>query len=132
MEQQTYVLEVQKLHLVIQCHTGAFQKVPHGGPQDTSLVLFFNAQRLAGSTVSTLFSCPGFTLEKVCIGVMHCVDLGVTQEVLGNIFSEYLEKGGLTGRSQKIRCETLWANTQYMVQTCQAQEPDPDFDCDQV
>jgi hypothetical protein len=69
---------------------------------------FFKAQRLAGSTVSPLFSCPGFTLDKVCIGVMHCVDLGVTQEVLGNIFSEYLEKGGLPGRSQKIRCETLW------------------------
>jgi hypothetical protein len=69
---------------------------------------FFKAQRLAGSTVSPLFSCPGFTLDKVCIGVMHCVDLGVTQEVLGIIFSEYLEKGGLPGRSQKIRCETLW------------------------
>ena len=40
---------------------------------------FFKAQRLAGSTVSPLFSCPGFTLDKVCIGVMHCVDLGVTQ-----------------------------------------------------
>jgi hypothetical protein len=39
---------------------------------------------------------------------MHCVDVGVTQEVIGNICSEYLEKGGLPGRSQKIRCETLW------------------------
>jgi hypothetical protein len=85
-----------------------FQKVPHVGPQDTSLVLFFKAQRLARSTVSPLFSCPRFTLDKVCIGVMHCVDLGVTQEVLGNIFSEYLEKGGLPRRSHKIRCETLW------------------------
>jgi hypothetical protein len=40
MEQQTYLLEVQSYIFALQCHTGTFQKVPHGGPQDTSLVLF--------------------------------------------------------------------------------------------
>ena len=34
--------------------------------------------------------------------------LGVTQEVLGNIFSDYLDKGGLPGLTQKTRCESLW------------------------
>ena len=48
--------------------------------------------------------------------------LGVTQEVLGNIFSEYLEKGGLQMMSQTIRCETLWVKL----------KTDPDLDCDQV
>ena len=43
---------------------------------------FFKAQRFAGSTVSPLFTCPGFTLDMVCIGIMRCVDLGVTQYVL--------------------------------------------------
>ena len=28
----------------------------------------------------------------VVIGVLHCVDLGVTAEVVGNIFWEYLQK----------------------------------------
>ena len=42
---------------------------------------FFKAQRLAGSIVSPLFICLGFTLERLCIGIMHCVDLGVNQEV---------------------------------------------------
>ena len=34
---------------------------------------------------------------------------GVTQEASGSIFSEYLEKGGLPGRTQNARCESLWA-----------------------
>ena len=53
----------------------------------------FKAQRITRATVSPLFTCPGFTVDMVCIRIMHCVDLGVTQEVLGNIFSEYLDKG---------------------------------------
>ena len=36
----------------------------------------FKAQRLAGAIVSPLFICLGFTLDMVCIGIMHCVDLG--------------------------------------------------------
>ncbi len=50
---------------------------------------------IAGSIVSPLFTCLGFALDMVCIGIMHCMDLGVTQEVLGTIFSEYVDKGGL-------------------------------------
>ena len=62
---------------------------------------FFKAQRLAISTVSPLFTCLGFTLDMVCIGIMHCVDLGVTQAVLGNIFADYLDKGSLPDLSPK-------------------------------
>ena len=36
----------------------------------------FKAQRLAISTVSPLFTCPAFTLDVVCVGIMRCVDLG--------------------------------------------------------
>jgi hypothetical protein len=63
---------------------------------------------LAGATVSPLFTCPGFTLGIVCIGIMHCVDLGVAQAILGNIFSEYLDIRGLPSRKQKTKCESLW------------------------
>ena len=44
---------------------------------------FFKALRLAGATASPLFACPGFTLDMVCNGIMHCADLGVAQEVFG-------------------------------------------------
>ena len=54
---------------------------------------FFKAQRIAGAIVSPLFTCHAFTWDMVCSGIMHCVDFGVSQEVLGNIFSEYLDKG---------------------------------------
>ena len=37
---------------------------------------FFKAKGVAISTVSPLFTCLGFTLDMVCIGTMHCVDLG--------------------------------------------------------
>jgi hypothetical protein len=108
MEQQTYLLEVQS-YIYWDFSEGATWRTSRYKPG-----ALFMAQRLAISTVSPLFSCPGFTLDKVCIGVMHCVDLGVTQEVLGNIFSEYLEKCGLPGGSQKIRCDkTLGSNSRH-------------------
>ena len=40
--------------------------------------------------MSPLFSCPGFSADFICIDVLHALDLGVTQEVLGSIFWESL------------------------------------------
>ena len=37
-----------------------------------------------------LFSCPGFSVDRVVIGVLHCLDLGVTQEVFGYVLWEEL------------------------------------------
>ena len=42
---------------------------------------FFKALRLAGATDSPLCTVLGFTLDMACIGIMHCVDSGVTHEV---------------------------------------------------
>ena len=61
-------------------------------------------QRLAGAIVSPAFTCLGLTLDMVCIVIMRCVELGHTRGVVGNIFSEYLDKGGLPCRTQKARC----------------------------
>ena len=69
------------------------------------------AQRLAISTVNPSFTCLGFTLDMVCIGIMHCVDLGVTQEMFANIFSEYLDRGGLPSRNKKTKvCKFVGQN----------------------
>ena len=61
---------------------------------------------------SPLFACPGFSIEQVSIGALHCMDLGVTQDVLGNIFWEALHNLGLPGRSIKDRCKALWQKLQ--------------------
>ena len=59
-----------------------------------------------------LFACPGFSIEQVSIGALHCMDLGVTQDVLGNTFWEALQDQGLLGRSIKDRCKALWLKLQ--------------------
>ena len=45
----------------------------------------------SGKKISSLFACPGFSVDMVVIGVLHCMDLGVTAEVLGNIMWEFME-----------------------------------------
>ena len=65
---------------------------------------------------SPLFACPGFAVEQVSIGALHCMDLGVTQDVLGNVFWEALHQSGLPGRSAKERCKALWVKLQRYYQ----------------
>jgi hypothetical protein len=58
-------------------------------------------------TIHPLFGCPGFTLWCICIGVLHCMDLGVTGDILGNILWEavlWLE----LGRNRALKCQSLW------------------------
>ena len=38
-----------------------------------------------------LFSIPGFTIEALCLDVMHVLDLGVTQYLIGAVFRELIE-----------------------------------------
>ena len=54
----------------------------------------FTAQRLAGAIVSPLFTLPWFHIGHGMHWHYALCGLGlVIQEVLGNIFSEYLDKG---------------------------------------
>ena len=46
---------------------------------------FFAKMRTQGISPSPLFSAIGFTLLMVMIDVLHCMDLGCTQDILGNI-----------------------------------------------
>ena len=43
-----------------------------------------------GQSMSPLFSLPGFTMLFICIDVLHALDLGMAQEIIGNIFWESL------------------------------------------
>ena len=70
---------------------------------------FFRRQRKAGITPSPLFSAPGFVLAMVCIGVLHCCDLGVTQEIIGNVMWEALEALFVASNREK-RKVLLWAD----------------------
>ena len=42
----------------------------------------------SGVAMSSLLKCPGFMYFMVMVDVLHTLDLGVTQEVLGNVFFE--------------------------------------------
>ena len=58
---------------------------------------FFATMRAMGVSPSPLFNLPAFQLEYICIDVLHCLDLGFSQMVIGNIMWEYLENM-LTGK----------------------------------
>ena len=59
-------------------------------------------------TPCPLFRLPGFTVDEVCLGVLHVMDLGVTAYTLGNIFFEALDWSGLAHRRREGRCVLLW------------------------
>ena len=44
----------------------------------------------------------------VCIGALHCLDAGVTADIIGNILWEAVLWLGLPGRTQKLRVIPLW------------------------
>ena len=75
------------------CHIGASPWVPSGRPIRTKPGNLFKVRRIPKSTCRPLCTCIGFALHMVCIGIMRCVGLGVTQEVLEHIFSKSLGKG---------------------------------------
>ena len=59
-----------------------------------------------GKGISPLFACPGFTVDMVVIGALHCLDLGVTAEILGNIMWEWMQT--LRRMNIKVKVKTLW------------------------
>lgn len=71
-----------------------------------------------------LLGCPGFDEEFIIIGFLHCHDLGVTQDVLGNIFWEALDWLGLPGSSREQRCKVLWGMVQVFYKQHQIKKED--------
>ena len=64
--------------------------------------------RAQGIQPCPIFDLPGVGLDIICIDVLHCLDLGFTQDVLGNIFLEYLASGLCPGANQDARVKSLW------------------------
>ncbi len=58
------------------------------------------------------FSLPGVTLDMGTIDVLHALDLGVSQDVIGNVLCEFLRSGICAGRTQKQQLADLWGETQ--------------------
>ena len=80
------------------CHAGTedhpwwhFGKTATWRNHRCSSAEFFQRQRQQGIDPSPLFGLPGFLLIMVCIDVLHALDLGVTQDLLGNVFWESLD-----------------------------------------
>jgi len=68
---------------------------------------FFQQQTDANVRPSPLFLCPYFELWMVIIDALHCMDLGVSQDCLGNLFYE-AQKSLCDGRNIKVRVKNLW------------------------
>ncbi len=61
---------------------------------------------LNGYDISPLFAIPFFTVENICIDVLHDCDLGFTQEVLGSVMFGGLGKFA-TGKNRKEQVADL-------------------------
>jgi hypothetical protein len=55
-----------------------------------------------GDVVSPIFSCPGFHTGCVAIDWLHCCDLGVAQDFLGNLFTMLLAFQPGTNQTQRV------------------------------
>jgi len=75
--------------------------------------------RAEGVTSSHLLGALGFQLSFLVIDCTHTLDLGVTQDTLGNLCWFLLGAGrNLVGRSQEERLQKLWAPTQGYYNRC--------------
>ncbi len=62
----------------------------------------------SGVPLSPLWHAPGFLVQMITIDVLHCLDLGVTQDCLGNLFWECITHPTfLSGGSKQKRVDTL-------------------------
>ena len=68
---------------------------------------FWSIMRENGISPHCLFLLPGVTLEMVCIDVLHCLDLGVSQDLIGNVLWEFIENRFVEGSSREKRVKAL-------------------------
>ena len=72
---------------------------------------FFAEQLSQGVSPSPIFNSPGFQLSWVCIDMLHALDLGVSQKILGNVFEEARHRI-CAGGNIKNKTEDLWRQMQ--------------------
>ena len=75
------------------------------------------ALRREGVKLSPLFFVPGFIADFICIDVLHALDLGVTQEVIGNVLFECLGVFAV-GRNRVDQVASLFLKLQSHYKRC--------------
>ena len=69
---------------------------------------FIKHLRDHGVVPSSIFKCPGFVLDMVVLDWLHVMDLGVSQDCLGNLFNDVLMLPGLDGKTKAQRLDWFW------------------------
>ncbi len=64
---------------------------------------FMMLQRAEGIQPSTLFACPGTTVDMVMVDWLHTMDLGVLADVIGNVFWDALPLMGAPPRDHRVK-----------------------------
>ena len=77
-----------------------------------------------GTGICPIFSIPFLGSNQFAIDWLHCVDLGVTQDYLGNLFWAALPKLPGTNREQKISCLFLKIQEFYKRTNCSSRLDD--------
>ena len=93
------------------------------GRSRSNAAAFFNKQRSNGILPSPRFQCPGFALGMVVIDALHCFDLGVSQQIMGNILREALD---MCPAARVVgRLSLRWAHPLYLVRRSSTAEAPP-------
>ena len=70
---------------------------------------FVNMMTANGIAKSALFDAPGFLLQYIMVDVLHCLDLGVTQDAIGNLLFLYICSKFVEGKNRDQKLNTLWS-----------------------
>ena len=73
-----------------------------------SAAQFWAKMRSDGVTPCCLFALPGLTLDMVTIDVLRAVDLGISQDIIGNVLWEFVNSPCCTSRNQTGRVNVTW------------------------
>ena len=73
---------------------------------------FWDRQAEKGIKPCPLFELPGFKLAMVSIDILHAVDLGVAQDMCGNILWDFVMGGFLSGKTKADRVKEVWSMLQ--------------------
>lgn len=63
-------------------------------------------------TISPLFQAPGFCPSMICVDILHCLDLGVSADALGNLMFEALNSPEMYTGAKAVRIDAMWKHLQ--------------------
>ena len=75
--------------------------------QRYTTMAFLKLMRQNGIAQNVLFDAPGFILSFIMVDVLHCLDLGVSQEAIGNLFYLFICSKFVAGKHQQEQLMVL-------------------------